>query len=227
MSTYLELCQIARELAGIPSTGPAHVTGNVGEIKRLCSWVSQAWVEIQNQRNDWLWMQKAFSFDTVAQQMEYEIVDDIGIDDFGWWKDDSFSLYLKSAGRGNETTLDQIEYDDFQSAYDFGAHATTYARPTVIAIAPNKNLVLGYTPDAVYTVRGDYYMAPQVLAADSDTPGLPARFHMVIVHRALMKYGTFTASMEVLQEQDALHRILMNKIEQDQTPRILLGGSLL
>lgn len=227
MATYLQLCQTARELAGIPGTGPTHVTNQVGEMHRLCNWISQAWVEIQNQRDDWQWMRKLCSFDTVAQQQEYDITDDIGLTDFGHWKDDTFSIYLKAQGRGNETYLNQCEYDDFNLYYDFGTRATTYARPTTIAIGPTKNLLLGFAPDDEYTVRGEYFTSPQILAADSDVPDLPSRFHMIIVHRALMKFGTFTAAPEVLQEQDALYRILLNKVEQDQTPRVSIGGSLI
>lgn len=229
MSTYLELCRTVRELAGIPGTGPISVANQVGELKRLCGWVQQAWVEIQNQREDWEWMRKSFSFDTVVGQQEYEAGDDEDIDltDFGWWRKDSFSLYLKSAGQGNETHLDHIDYNAFDGFYSFGTNATAQGRPTAIAITPSKKLALGFLPDDVYTVRGEYYKTPQILDEDADVPDMPARFHMLIVHRAMLKYGTFNAAIEVLQEHDALYRILLNKLEADQAPMVFLGGSMI
>lgn len=83
---YLSICQTVRELAGIPGTGPATTVGQTGELKRVCNWVNQAWNEIQLHREDWEWMRKPFTFDTVAQQSTYDASADVGLTDFAMWR---------------------------------------------------------------------------------------------------------------------------------------------
>jgi hypothetical protein len=227
MSSYLVLCQTVRELAGIPGDGPITTLNQTGELKRLCHWVSQAWVEIQNHREDWEWMRKSFSFDTVAHQSTYDAATDILLTDWSHWRNNSFRSYLKSAGVGNEIWLQQYEYNSFRDYYLMGSRKITYARPITISITPSKDLVLGLAPDQVYTVSGEYYKVPQVLSADADIPEMPARFHMAIVHKAMVKYGKYEAAPEVVEEHMTLYNAVLNKLEADQAPQILVGCSLI
>jgi len=224
---FLSIAQAVREMAGIPGTGPVTTLNQTGELKRVCNWVNQAWNEIQLHREDWEWMRKPFTFDTVAQQSTYDAATDVSLTDFAMWRDDSFRSYLTSAGVGNEIWLQQYEYNSFRDYYLLGARKITYSRPIAISISPSKDLVLGLAPDQVYTVSGEYYKTPQVLAADSDIPEMPARFHMAIVHKALIKYGMYEAANEVIQEHTVLYGTFLNKLEADQAPQITVGSSFI
>jgi hypothetical protein len=53
--TYLELCHALCREAGIPSETLEEVTGNVGELDRVCHWIQQAWDELRMHREDWQW----------------------------------------------------------------------------------------------------------------------------------------------------------------------------
>lgn len=224
---YLQLCQTVRELAGIPGTGPTSVAGQSGELRRLCNWVAQAWNEIQLKRADWLWMWDDTSFDTTAGKSIYAPVADLGLTRFARWKECSFSIYLKSSGKGAEVDLGHWQYNSFKGDYLYGTKATATGQPDAIAIAPNRSLILGLIPDAVYTVEGEYYKSTQVLAADSDTPEMPEIYHMAIVHKALIKYGAYEAAGEVVQEQITNLSAVMNRLEQDQLPEVNLGCALI
>ena len=224
---YLQLCQTVRELAGIPGTGPTSVAGQSGELRRLCNWVAQAWNEIQLKRADWLWMWDDTSFDTTAGKSIYAPVADLGLTRFARWKECSFSIYLKSAGKGNEVDLDHWQYISFRNDYLYGTKAAATGQPDAITIAPNKSLILGLIPDAIYTVEGEYYKSPQTLAADADIPEMLEQYHMAIVHKALIKYGMFEAAAEVVQEHTVNLSAIMNRLEQDQLPQINLGGALI
>lgn len=197
-----------------------------GEFRRICSWVSQAWVEIQEHIEDWEWMRFPCSFNTVALQQTYTPVQ-VGINNFGRWRTDSFRSYLTAAGVGNEIPLQQYDYNSFRDYYLLGARKTVYSRPIAIAVAPNKSLVLGLAPNDVYTVSGEYYQTPQVLAQDTDVPNMPSRFHMAIVHKSILKYGAFNAAYEVIQEHQQLYSAVLNKLEADQAPTITTGGSFI
>lgn len=224
---YLQLCQTARELAGIPGTGPTTVVSQVGELRRLCNWVAQAWNEIQLKHDDWAWLETDLVFDTTIGKSLYTPVTDLSLTRFGHWRDGSFSIYLKSSGKSAEVTLDHWPYDDFKNDYLFGAKSVATGQPNAVAITNAKALAFGSIPDAVYTVECQYYKSPQTLTADADIPEMPTRFHMAIVHKALIKYGMFEAANEVVQEHTQNLGAIMNRLRQDQLPGISLCGSLI
>ena len=231
MSTYLQLCQRLRSESGTSGTNtsvPTSISGAAGEWGRLCDWVSQAWSEIQEEHENWEWMRKNVTFNTVAQQSEYTPTGtEIALTDFGSWRKNSFRAYLTSAGVGSEQRLGYKGYEAFRDYYMLSSRRITYARPTEITVAPNKSLMLGLAPDADYTVSGEYFKTPQILSADADTPEMPARFHMLIVYRAMMSYGAYNAANEVYQRGEAEYKKMLNKLRMDQLPGITRGGSLI
>ena len=80
--------------------------------------------------------------------------------------------------------------------------------------------MVGPTPDAPHMVRADYIRDVVDMAADSDVPGLPARFHMLIVWRALSEYGGFDAAGEVFQRASGNYNSLLSALHQAQLPGI-------
>ena len=147
---------------------------------------------------------------------------DINITDFGQWRNESFRAYLRSAGPGTEVILAQYyDYSQFRDFYLLGTRRFVTARPLYWTIAPDKSIVLGFTPNDVYFVRGEYYRTPQTLSADTDIPIMPERYHMAIVYKAMIKYGIF----EVANEQIAAGRenlsLILNKMEADQLPPMM------
>jgi len=213
---FLQLCQQVRQEAGIASNGPSTVGSQTGEMKRLVDWVAQAWVEIQEARNDWEWMRQSISFDTVAGQQIY--APSLGM--VARWKEDSFRSFRASAGVGTEIFLANCNYTTFRDYYLFGSRQSLTTSPVTVSVMPDKSLILGPIPDDIYTVRGEYYKVPQTLASDTDVPDMPARFHWAIIHKALMKYGSYEAAMEVIQEQSGLYSAMFSRLEAEQAPQI-------
>ena len=66
---------------------------------------------------------------------------------------------------------------------------TTFSRPTVISFEPDKGIAFGPIPDIVYHINGEYYKKPIEFSADTDTPRIPERYHMLIVYKAMQYYG--------------------------------------
>lgn len=227
--TYLQLVQRLRSECGVPGSGPTSVVGQTGEMQRLVNYTNQAYQEIQLARRDWEWMKTFVSFNTTAHKQNYaptSVAPDIGLSSFFHWQNDSFWVYLASAGKATERTLDQCEYDSLRNSYILGPGTTTYGQPVSIAIAPDKSLYLGPSPDDVYTITAEYFTAPQALALDTDVPTMPERFHMAIVYRAVWKYGMFNAASEVVQYAEVEYARMFAKMEADQTPAIYWGASL-
>ncbi len=106
-------------------------------------------------------------------------------------------IYLTSDGASTENELPIEHWIEFRGLYVKATH--TAAFPAQISVNPaDDKLYLGPTPDAVYTVSGNYWKSIQELSADSDIPEMPATYHMLIVYRALIKYGYNIVAQEIL-----------------------------
>ena len=232
--TFLQLCQRLQSESGTSGALQATTANASGEWGRIVNWIADAYVKIQNKRPDWLWMERDVQFDTIAGQQLYSTLTSTfttpagtGIPDFGEWKlssasgDCSFRLWLKSVGVLNETFLSaNLNYDEFRDFYIFGAKRNTVTRPISICVNPAKNLMLGFTPNDVYTVVGRYFQAPTLLTLDADVPAMPARYHLLIVWLALEAYGLHESAPDAIAKAHANGKPLSNALEQQQLEEI-------
>ena len=130
------------------------------------------------------------------------------------------------AGFNSEVFVEYIEYDTWRDAYQFGALRQQATRPFVITITPNKSLAVGPFPDNGYTMVGDYYSLPVILANDNDVPALPAKFHLAIVYLAMIAYGNYEAAQEVIGRGQTEYSKWIRRILADQMIEIGSGGAL-
>ncbi len=237
--SYLQLCQMVQELSGTTGSPQITTVGATGEWGNICNWVADEYIKIQNERNDWLWMESDVSFNTIAHQQAYSpytttfLTGDnlgpanVGLIDFRRWKmtsttgSCSFRIYLASIGTNNETFLDgDLGYAAWRDYYLFGSRRTTAARPTSVVVDPHKNLLFGLIPNDIYTVTGIYYTLPTIFANDTDTPAFPPEYNMLIVHRALVRYGYFYAAPEIVSEHKDIASSMKDQMECEQLPDV-------
>jgi len=225
--TFLDMLIRLKQETGVAGPDPTTVIGQTKTIGRLVNWLVQSWVEIQQDHPDFDFLRKPVSFNTEANKQSYTPAE-AGLTDFASWRNDSFRLYLTSAGVGTEIFLTHWPtYSDFRDYYLYSTRRTVTNRPTDITIAPDRSLVFGFTPNDIYTVSGEYFRAPQVLAADADIPIMPDRFHMAIVYKAMIKYGTFEVANEQIVAGREGYNGLLNRLLIDQLPQIQMGASLI
>lgn len=228
---FLALVNRTRRECGVSSSALSSFSGLSVEDARVKEWVSEAWHDVQLHRADWNWMRKPVSFQTVAAQRSYTAAQ-AGVTDLGDWKRDSFRVYLTASGVVDEQFMPHVDYESFRNIYQFGATSSEPSRPRVFTVNPtDKQLVLAPIPDAVYTVVGEQYHTVTDLVDTTDDPssaanGLDARFHMLIVYKAMAAYASYEAAPEVLQRADTESRRLMNRLEFDQLPPITFGPPL-
>lgn len=230
--TFLQLVQRVRSECGIAGTAPTTVVGQSGELLRLVNWTNTAYHDIQMARPDWKWMRTSKSFNTTAHKQSYHpsnTAPDMAMTDFSHWRDNVDGwIYLTSSGKSSEAYLPQIDYDAMRDLYLMGSGPTDYGRPAYFAVSPaDKSIVLGPNPDGIYTITIEYYKAPQDLSLDADVPTLPSEFHMMIVYRAMQKYGMFTAALEQVQQGETEYNRLLAKLIIDQAPTISCGASFI
>lgn len=233
----LTLCQSLVTECGISGTFST-AQSQTGEFGRVVNWINAAWNELQMAHDDWNWMRSSnvlgagASFIPAAGQASTPLgtgPGQVGVsaDSFGKWDRQTFRCFTTSYGTGNETLLDDIPFDVWRDSYYFGNLRTVQTRPVAVAIGPDESVNLGPPPDGNYTITADYFTAPAVMSADTDTPtGLPTRFHMLIVYKAMFKYAAYESAPEVNQRAQMEYGPLYSALEFIRLPRMSFAGSL-
>jgi hypothetical protein len=243
-------CGVASSVA-IQTALPT-VVGASGSVGRVVNWVNDSFTDIQMDHDDWDWMRSSnilgagVSFQTVAGQASYPLglnVSDFGgdfggdfagagavgvaVDQFGKWDRETFRCFTTQVGFLDEMWLDDIPFDAWRNYYMYGAQRRVKTRPVVIAVGPDQSLNLGPPPNGNYTITGDYFVAPSEMVADTDIPlGLPTRFHMLIVYRAMMKYAGYESAPEVYQRGSEENAGMYAQLQAVRAPSIQFGGAL-
>lgn len=232
---FLQIVQRLGRECGMAAAASSTVS-QAGELRRLVDWVAASWEEIQNRHHNWRWMRSRFSVSATVGDDSYAYTDctdsltAAAISRFArWWVLDeegynNVKIYLTSAGVGTENLLRFIPYASFRTIYKIGTQNNGY--PAHVTIDPQNNLLLGPAPDGTYTVSGEYQRGSQSFTADADEPDLPSRFHLLIVYRAMMKYGRFKSAAEVLNGGKFEGDRLMRQLEADQLPAMALAGPM-
>lgn len=223
---YLQLINRARVECGVSGGALTTAQGLTGEAARFANWVNAAWVDLQTSKDDWQFMLEDFEFTTTAQDPFYA-ASDVGLGStFANWKRDSFRCSTSGQNYLDEQLMNYMEYPTYRNLYRYGNMRTTYARPVVVSIAPDKSLAFGAVPDRAYVIGGQYFVKPVDLSADTDTPTVPERFHLLMVYRAMMYYGGFEAAPEVFARGETEYNRLYKRLEVDQLPTIVSGPPL-
>jgi hypothetical protein len=236
MATYLALSQKLRQECVGPgsSAQPSAVTSQVGQLKQFVDWIADAWDDIQNRYENWRWMRKAMTVNTVAgtDSYAYTVVTDVSaagfISRFGrWWADDSedpFKCYLNSGGVSGEYRLRFLPWESFKYLYKIGTQNN--GQPIHVSVDHADNIVLGPKPDDVYVVTGDFQRSKQRLSADADIPEMPTQYHDAIVYWAMEKYAADLAAHEKLARGVREGRRLIRALELNQRPKMFLSGPM-
>jgi hypothetical protein len=219
--TFLELCQEAASDSGTIAGLPSFTTtvGATGRVAQLVGWVRNAWIDIQNERQDWLWMRKQFSAALTIGQRDYTPAG-LSITDFGKFFPDSprrytMSVYDPDTGQADEGHIRHATWDDYRALYDFGSHDAQ--RPSMWAFFGGK-LWVGPKPDKAYILRGEYRRSPQRLALDADTPEMPAAYHRLIVAEAIRLMARSDEAWQPLLSQTEQYLRLRSPLVREQTP---------
>jgi hypothetical protein len=224
---FLALCKRTRQECGIAGSGPSSVLNQTGELQRIVSWVAQSWIELQTARQDWDWMRKEWSFETVIGQSVYapSAFAPTPVTDMNFILEDTARIYRQSIGIADEQYIDFWDYDSFRDTFMYGPHQNN--RPSVLTVRPQDRAVLvGDPPDDVYVIYGDYMARAWELVNNTDEPDIPENFHMAIVYRAMRKYAAFENAPEVEAVAKVEGARLMRELTLDQSGGLTFGAPL-
>ena len=202
----LALVQSLHVEAKQPGNAPTALATGSGRAADLVRWIVEAYNDIQRDKNgQWKWLRREFNVDTAADDADYaygEVKDsvlDAVITRFRAWDldgDDPPYIYKVSDGAASERELLVQDWRWFRSMYVRATH--TSAPPSSISTDHADTLYLGPTPDGIYRVSGYYWRSNQTLSDATDVPEMPADYHMLIVYRAMVKYGYNVIAQELL-----------------------------
>lgn len=229
MPTFLELCGKVAEQSGAIGNAPSAVTGQTGRQLKCVNWVKDAWLQIQLDRPDWLFMRNDFPAAALVIGTRRYTGASLGITTLASWVTDyadhgAVSIYA-SGDQDQESRLTQLSYEGWRQRYDFGTH--DQGKPIHYAVSPSNELLVGPTPDAAYVIRGEYWRTPQTLAVNADIPIMPDRFHDAIMWRAIMLLCSHDEAWPAHQAAESRYKPILRNMERDLLPAFSTGGNTL
>lgn len=207
MSTFLELVQELHVEAGAAGSAPATVLNQRGEAKRLVNWTKRADRYVQNLWTNWKFLRAEYDETTTAQSVDMPLLANVS-----YWDEKTFKLYDPST---NEPySLELVEYDAIKSEERDDSESTPYR----LIIMPDGTLEAEPTPDDVYRVTGDAYLAPTPLVNDADVSVIPEQFHDIILARAMILYANYENAPEIKTQGQELYTEAKERLENKQLP---------
>lgn len=217
--TFFELVDRLRREAG--ASGPAITTLNgvlPTETQRLRDDVVSAWEDIQTERDDWLFLFTEATCD-VPQFASIVSPPEFAEGTVADWDEHSFRIAVAGETRAKSDPLTFRDYFVFRDHH--GLDPTKRGKPGYVSVHPNReSIYLAPSADVAYTLFYDYMRTPQVFDDDQDEPLMPARFHDLIVWRALEAYALRESATESLSKARRMAGPLQAALERDQLPQM-------
>jgi hypothetical protein len=221
---YLQLAQAVYREGGISGNITSTQNQN-GEALRVAQWVALAYKEILNDQGMiWNFLHKSARVRLSAGHGIYKFSDFNLVQGVQW---DTHSMRVAvNQDMSDETFCVHMRYPEFRDFWQFSSRRQTKGRPLNVAVDTETHLCVAPIPDQDYFMTLQYLIEPDALSQDDDVPVLPNRFHMAIVWRALRHYGMFESAPEVVVRADAALKDIMQQLENDQSPEVIVGAPL-
>ncbi|MFV0511287.1 MAG: hypothetical protein ACK5M8_18865 [Shewanella algae] len=205
--TYLELCQKVREESGVSGTGPDSVTGQVGVLKKICTWVQEADLEVQRARRDWRFLWTRNSSSLSASQQEYTLAE-LNMSQF------STLQQVKVSGQ----RVKVVDWDEWLAYYD--GDISTGPGVQVVTESPSGSLLFFPVPDSALPIQVDYFKSAARLLGNDDQSQIPDDYQDVVVKAALVKYAKFEEDQFLYQSASADYMVAFKELCRDQLPKV-------
>lgn len=205
---FLQLCnELIGEYGLNDDTALTAVTGQSGEAANVVRWIRNADLYVSNLWQDWkfLWFTHSETFSSGREPP-------LPTFNVRQWHRHQFWLNKNSAQHTRR--LPFVTWDEFEPIYDRGVIRTE--QPAVISERPNRTLVTNTNVDRSYTFSGQGWRRPTELTANTDTPLMPAEFHMIIVYRAAIDYGDKEDAPEIVSGAETKYMDVLEKLQSSE-----------
>lgn len=207
MSTFLELVQDLHRESGASGQAPTAVTGQTGEANRLVKWVQSADKYVQDLWENWKFLKQDYSEVTAVGSNVLPVVQNVA-----FYDNDSF--FLIENGQTDKNPIEVVEYDKIKDEI----RDTSDGVPFRVILMPDFTLQVDPVPDAAHTIQGDYYINAVEMEANDDVSIIPARFHEIILGRALILYANYENATEIKTQGGEIYTEQLARLENNQLP---------
>ena len=212
---FLEIAKRVRQECGISGDGPSNVSGQAGMYAKIIGWVQAAHEELQQLHSEWNFDWAMAEKPLVAGQEFYGLANDWGLD-FKKAQDGGLYVYRTADGPAAKTWVPIVDWAMLRALRTPNITGT----PIYAAMTPDERLCFHPIPDAGITAVLEYYQNPKVMSDNTDTPRMPARFHMAIVWRAVMFWCAHDKDPELMQSASQDYRSLVQKMTITELPKM-------
>lgn len=223
---YLQLAnRVKSESARSGGTIASKATA-FGDDVRIFGWLANAWVELQNE-TDWRWMRKSVEKDILNATIRYTPTNLTGFNilDLRRWVEptrDYQPLVYQVSAPAYRSPLEWVAVDAFRRDFVNTPHQAS--SPQYWSVDYNDDLLIGPTPVGAWKLVIDYWQDVVPLVLDADVPAMPARFHEILVWRALMELASFDAATEVYSRAKANYDTIHANLRAEQGPKMAWRG---
>lgn len=201
--------------SGRQGAAPASPATSSKDDSRLWSWVSDEWESMQTSGVDWKFLRQTRTITTAQGQATYLPAVMGGELQRLWPTVESYRARV-SDGATSWWMSASMDYDEFRRLYVPGHQE---GGPVTYCLTPSGSVMLGPTPDKVYTVELDVVGAPAYMVNPTDAPtGLPARHHNILAWGALKRLAIDDAAAELLQRANQEYSEAFSRLWLDQGP---------
>lgn len=203
-------------------SGPAAIATATKDHLRIFDAINDVYREIQMMDRSWRWMRASLDSQLSVGPVSYTGAA-LGASSFGRWRLPTDEYTVRAYDPANPTSvwrLTFVDYDRFVREVVDGSPAA--GAPRLWSISPSEALMIGPASDGDYFVKADYVADVQELAADGDTPTMPARHHMTLVWGALKNMAVIDAAPEIMARAAENYDTALDALIQDQAERITI-----
>jgi hypothetical protein len=198
---FLELCQMAhRYISGgnqPPGTAPLSVQNQQGELYSIVKSIQEAYVDIQTEQQNWLFMMKSASIllPVGAKSISRDTIrKTAGLTDYQrimpLLGNGSRYISIYDGGIALSTTPSPVVYIPYQQWRGLKDQTPIRnGKPAYFTIMPDETIAFDATPQSVYTLNLDYRVRPYKLTVDTDEPVWDEDFHTAVAWRAVNLWG--------------------------------------
>lgn len=220
--TYLEL---VKKLADETGTFEAdEITGVTAPVisheRKLVDWVKQAWIEIQNESRDWLFMRDTVTLNVLDGVQEYDLT---AIPRYEHLIPYTAGICTRYIVLDDKYRVRFIRYERWRGWRDMDRLIDRERRPRFYTVTPDDTLVLDSIPTESGELRFDIHLLPQELAVNADIPELPGRFHRMIVYHAIINYSGEDEAAFQMQRAIRQYDGMLAQLRRDQIPELKVG----
>lgn len=213
---FLSLCKRLRQEAGYSGSGPASVTGQTGEAKRVVDWINDAWLDIQVMRGDWRFMLEPFLVTLNSGDSQVTLSTN--------YKSMLKKTVIVKRANGALSFPGLLTEEEMRALKRENTETPSY--PRYVSVDSAGLMTVFPSCNETVTIAGDYYVKPSEMSENTDIPRLPEEYHLAIVWKALMSAGGFDEAGNTWQRGNNKFTQMLNAINGTQLPGIKLGGPL-